>query len=591
MPIKIAPGIQTETPSLTSEPAWRDGDKIRFKSGQPEKIGGWQSNLAGIDVLNGVARSILTWRDNNNTTITAIGTHEKLYLFEQNIVHDITPLRAAAEALSTDAFATVVSSTTVTVSDTAHGSSNGDYVTFSGAVCATLVDSEVNANHQITYIDADNYTFEVTTPATSTDATDGGASIVADYEIGIGTISAVSNFGYGAGAYGLEEYGDIRTIAASQTQLRYWSLDHFGQDLVACHESGRIYQWVNAGNFDTRAILLTNSPLFSDIVVVTNPDRHLVAFASEETGAQDNMSIVWADQETTNTWTPTAENTAGSHILSGGSIIRAAHRSQNSTFIWTDQGLHSMQFIGPPFTFGFTEIGTNCGAVSKSCIINKDTVLYWMGHNDFFIYDGVVRVLPCSVHRDVFKGIQQTQLAKVTVGLIREFDEVIWFYASNAGTEIDKYVIYNYEQEIWYTGNLVRTAWLDSELLDKPLGINATGTIYHHEQGVDDDGSAMTAYIETAEFDVEQGDRFFLIRRAIPDMTIDAGSVDYIFKTRRYPHSTQTTDTSSVVTSSTEKLDLRIRTRNLVLRIESDALGDDWRMGTARIDIRPDGRR
>jgi hypothetical protein len=590
MPLQIKPGIHKETPSLTSEPAWRDADKVRFKAGQPEKIGGWESDLSGINALNGVARSVMTWRLNNGLLVTAIGTHEKLYLWQQSIIYDITPLRET-QALGTDPFSTSSGSTTVTVTDTAHGAANNDYVTFSGAVCATLVDSEVNANHQITLVDANTYTFEVTTAASGTDAADGGASVTAEYEINVGFASAISQFGYGAGTYGAETYGDERSVSSNILSLRYWSLDHFGEDLVACHESGRIYQWTYSGSFDVRATLITNSPTYSDLLIVTNPDRHLVAFATETTGTQDKMLVAWADQETTTDWTPTAENTAGDHIISGGSAIVAAHRSQNATFIWTDAGLHSMQFIGPPFTFGFTEIGTNCGAISKGSIVNKDTILYWMGKDDFFIYDGVVRVLPCSVHRYVFKNIQNTQRAKVTVGLIKEFDEVIWFYPASPAVENTNYVIYNYEQQIWYTGTLVRTAWQDSELLNNPVGITDDGTIYHHEVGVNDDTSAMTAYIESAEFDVDQGDRFFFLRRAIPDMTINAGSVDYIFKTRRYPHSTQTTDTTSTVTSSTEKLDLRIRTRNLAVRVESDALDDDWRMGTARIDIRPDGRR
>jgi len=245
-----------------------------------------------------------------------------------------------------------------------------------------------------------------------------------------------------------------------------------------------------------------------------------------------------------------------------------------------------------PFVFSFNEIGTNCGAISKHCIINKNTVVYWMGKDDFFIYDGTVQVIPCTVHRHVFGNLEKSQLSKVTVGLIQQFDEVIWFYPSfDGGGENDSYVIYNYEQRIWYTGMLNRTTWLDTELLEYPLGINSTGTIYHHEQGVDDDTSAMTAYIESSDFDVDQGDKFMFISRLIPDMTINAGSVDYIFKTKRYAQSTQTTDTTATVSATTEKVDLRIRTRDLAMRVESDALSDSWQMGTARLGVRTDGRR
>jgi len=592
MPITIAPGIQKETPSLTSEPAWRNSDKIRFKAGQPEKLGGWVRDGSGLNAIAGVARSILTWRLNDNQTLTAIGTNEKLYLFEQTALHDITPIRES-QALGNDPFSTTISTTTVVVTDTAHGATQGDYVTFSGAVCTTLVDAEVNANHQLTWIDNDSYSFEVTTAATATDANDGGASVTADYELNIGAVSQVFNYGYGAGAYGMETYGDARTISGTVTTLRYWSLDHFGEDLVACHEEGRVYEWDASGsNFDTRATLISTSPTYQNTLLVTNPDRHLVTFAAEDTGTQDNMLVRWASQETTSDWTPVAENTSGSQILSGGSIIIAAHRSQNETLIWTDVGLHAMTFIGVPFVLSFNEIGTNCGAISKHCIINKNTVVYWMGKDDFFIYDGTVQVIPCTVHRHVFGNLEKSQLSKVTVGLIQQFDEVIWFYpSSDGGGENDSYVIYNYEQGIWYTGMMDRTTWLDSELLETPLGINSTGTIYHHEQGVDDDLSAMTAYIESSDFDIDQGDKFMFISRLIPDMTINAGSVDYIFKTKRYAQSTQTTDTTATVSATTEKVDLRIRTRDLAMRVESDALSDSWQMGTARLGVRTDGRR
>jgi len=591
--IKIQPGINKEIPSLTSEPAWRESNKIRFKAGQPEKIGGWvRDPIAGLNVLSGIARSVLVWKLNNGIILTAIGTNEKLYLFEQGVVYDITPLRET-QALGNDVFDSVNTSTTVTVTDTAHGSNNLDYVTFSGYVDGGLnglVDAEVNANHQITLIDANSYSFEVTTAATAT-GSDGGASVTAEYEIAIGIVSSITNFGYGSGSWGLETYGDERTIGGIELNHRYWSMDHFGEDLIACHESSRIYQWTYVGNLTDRATLVSNSPLFSNLIAITSHDRHLVAFASESTGIQNNMLVVWADQETTNTWTPTAENTAGDHILSGGSEILAVYRTQNSTLIWTDSGLHNMQFIGPPFTFGFSELATECGAISKSSIINKDSIMYWMGKDNFFIFDGVVNILPCTVHRDVFKNINKTHATKVVAGLIKEFNEVIWFYPTNAATENSNYIIYNYQEKIWYSGTIERTTWLDSELVTLPLGINSTGTIYHHETGTDDDQSAMTAYIESAEFDVEEGDKAYLISRAIPDMTINAGSVDYIFKTRRYPQSTQFTDTTKTVSASTEKLDLRIRTKQLSLRIESDALGDSWEMGTPRLDIRPDGKR
>ena len=597
VPIRIPPGINNETPSLSSEPTWRDSDKVRFTAGQPEKIGGWTSDVSGIDAIKGIARSIHVWRLNNGIIMAAIGTHEKLYLFQDHVLYDITPIRETQNPLGNDPLDTTSGSAVVTVTDTGHGSTNGDYVTFSGAVCATLVDSEVNANHQITYVDGNTYTITVTTVATGTDALDGGNVVVGAYEIPVGHVSITTNYGWSSGAWGAEEWGDARATSTLTLEMRYWSLNNFGEDLVATHEVGRIYTWVYAGSFTNRAVVLSNSPLFNDIIVVTSPDRHLVALASETDGAsQDKLSIAWADQETKNTWLASAENTAGNYTLSGGSQIMLALRSQNTTLIWTDTTLHSMQYIGPPFTFGFTEIATNCGAISKMCAINKDTSVYWMGKEDFFLYDGVVKHIPCSVHRSIFKNLAASQMTKITAGLITEFDEVIWFYPSSAGTENDKYVIYNYDQQVWCTGTMVRTAWIDTELMEFPLGLKpntmgTTSTLYHHENGVDDDTSAMTAYIESADFDIEEGDRFFLISRLIPDMTIVTGDVDYTLKTRRYPHSTQVTDTTSTVSASTEKVDLRVRTRQVAIRITSDALLDDWRYGIPRIDIRKDGGR
>jgi hypothetical protein len=454
-----------------------------------------------------------------------------------------------------------------------------------------LDDTEVNANHKITYIDANSYTITVATNATGTDAADGGASVLASYEISVGITSDASAYGWGAGPWGEEEWGTERTAGGITLNLRYWSLDHFGEILVACHESGRIYSWTYAGNYTDRASLVSNSPTYSDFILVTSPDRHLVAFATETTGTQDKMLVAWADRETLNTWTPTAENTAGDQPLSGGSRIVTARRTQNSTLIWTDTNMLSMQFVGAPLTFSFSEIGANCGAVSPSCVVSKDTNIFWMGKTNFFMYDGVVKILPCTLHREVYQNIKKSQITKVVGGLIREFDEVIWFYPSSTSVDNDKYVIYNYVQNIWYNGTLDRTAWEDSELKNNPVGISSTGTMFDHETTVNDNGSAITAYIESSNFDIQEGDKAYLVSNLIPDMDITAGSVDYTFKTRRYPHSTKITDTTKTVSATTEDIDVRVRSKILALRIESDAVGDDWRMGVPRIDIRPDGRR
>jgi hypothetical protein len=593
LPLNIRPGVNKELPSLTSEPGWYDSEKVRFKNGQPEKIGGWTQTGHGLEALAGIARASHKWRDSNGLEVLCIATSEKLYILYQADLYDITPIRATTSAPNVT-FDTVSGSTTVTVNDTTHGAAHGDYVTFDSFTHVDLVDAEVNTNHQITYIDNNTYTIEVTTASTGT--TNGvGNATNANYEINVGPESATYAYGWSAAGWGEETWGDERTISSLTIALRIWSLDNFGDTLTATHESGKIYEWrydISAGGWTDRALEIANAPDINELVVITKPDRHVVALGSTSDDTnQDYMLIRWADQETLTDWTPTPLNTAGDHILAGGSRIIATISAQGVTLIWTDSSLHAMQFVGPPFTFSFNQVGTACGAVSKQSVVSINGVNFWMGYEDFFIYDGVVKPIPCTVHRHVFKDLNSFQLEKVVAGTIREFNEVIWIYPSTSSTEVDRYVIYNYQENIWYNGTLERTTWLDHETDANPIAVNAAGTVFDHESGTDANGAAMTAYIETADFDLDQGDRFIFIRRLLPDMAVTGGSVDYIFKTRRYPHSTQVTDTTLTCTASTEKLDTRIRTRQMAIRIESDALSDAWRMGTSRIDIRKDGGR
>ena len=678
LPLKIPPGINKEVPSLTSEPAWRDCDKVRFKWGQPQKLGGWQQTQAGINGFLGIGRSFISWRLNNGAVVSALGTHKKLYIYESSGYIDITPLRnwvnvvdpldvavgdktvtvnhtahglAATGDISVIIENAVISGvettelnrrqtatyinansysfeldtaagssitgtggtvkihydfeitniltnpfdintdTTLIVNHTAHGASLGDYVTFSGASDANFTDSEVNANHVIaSIIDNDSYTVELTTATTAT-TTGIGGTVTADYEIAVGNQHAIGNVGWGAASWGGGTWGTARAIATEVSELRHWSLDHFGEDLVCCPNGGRIYQW-DAGTLfqGIRAQVLANSPDYNDVVIVTNPDRHVVSLGSEGLGFQDKMLVRWPDQETTNDWTATAENTAGDQILSGGSKLFAAARTQSATLLWSDGGLYAMEFQGPPFTFGFTELGRNCGTISYEAVVTHNSVSYWMGENDFFMYDGVVRTIPCSLHTFVFDNINRAQQTKVFAGLITNFHEVIWLYPTT-GLEIDTYVIYNFREELWYHGTFDRTAWLDSPLHPYPLAVDSSGLTYHHEFRDDDDGTALNAHIESAEFDIGSGDNFIFARRLIPDMVIDYGNVEYPLKYRRYPHAGVMSETTQTVDANTEKLDIRLRGRQIALRISSNELRDLWNMGTPRLDVRNDGRR
>tara|TARA_R110002096_G_scaffold184981_2_gene363629 strand:+ start:957 stop:2729 length:1773 start_codon:yes stop_codon:yes gene_type:complete len=489
-------------------------------------------------------------------------------------------------------FAAISGDPVLAVAHTAHGASTGDYVTYFDATSTDFDDAVVNTNHLITAVDADNYTITMSSNALATSAGVTGGNVVFQYEVPVGNIDAISNVGFGAGGFGLEPWGTIRVISTDTESLRYWSLDHFGEDLMAVHESGRIYRWKFEELTDTRAELIPESPSATDMLTITNPDRHLVALATEELGFQDKMLVRWADQETTNDWTPTAENTAGSQVLSGGSKIFTAERGQSATLIWTDGGLHAMTFIGPPFTFGFEEIGRNCGAISKGCVTTNDSVNYWMGKDDFYIYDGVVKTLPCTVHRYVFDRMNQGQSSKVVAGLIKKFHEIIWFYpTTDGGDEISDYVIYNYLEQTWTIGQLVRTAWLDVGINPFPYGVTADGTLFIHEKGRNANDLPMDTYIESAQMDIGEGDNIMFVSRLIPDMTILGGDVDYTFKTRQYPHATKVTDTVLPVDSTTYKLDTRVRARQIAIRIASDGADDEWYMGKSRIGVRAAGRK
>lgn len=588
--IPLQPGIYREDPSLSSEGFWYDCDKVRFKLGRPEKIGGWES-LSLDNTILGVARAQYSWRTNTGNIHTAIGTHKKLYILSELALSDITPLRET-QAL-TDPFTASSGSTTVTVTDVGHGSTNGDYVTFTGADHTDLVNSELNANHQITYIDADTYTIEVTTAATGS-TTDGG-SVTAMYEISIGNVTEVPAYGYGAGAWGSEEWGDARTATSIALLARVWSFDNFGEDLVATYEGGKLYQWDASAGVGTRAAEISGSPSENELTLVTTPDRHLVAFGSHDGTNKNPLLIRWADQETLTTWTSTATNTAGDQLLSGGSKILARIRSQGQTLIWTDAGLHSMQHIGPPYTFGFREVAQNCGAIGKNCITAVQSTNYWMGIDNFYVYDGSVRVLPCTVHGFIFDNIDRTAGDRVYAGVNHKFNEVVWFYCTDGSPVNNRYVIYNYTENSWAVGSMTRTSWENSPLLQYPRAIDydqdtETGTIYNQEIGTDADGSAMTAYIESTEFDMGDGDSLVLVKRIIPDFDI-TGNLDVYMKTRLYPQGSVASETTQAMSSSTTQLHTRARGRSASIYISSDALSDTWRLGDIRLDMRQDGRR
>ena len=590
-PINFPPGIQKENTTYSSEGAWADADKVRFKAGMPERIGGWDKHIAGT--LNGVARAVVAWRSNNGTVNTAYGTHKKLYVEQGGTLHDITPLRKTTDPLGTNPVAAVNASTTITITDTAHGANSGDYVTLVGlAVGASgLVVTEVNANHEVTVLTGNTYTVTVATAASAT-ASVGGTAGSAKYEVSIGNTDEEFEYGWGTGGWGVSTWGTARATSSITLSPRIWSLDTFGEDLVTAYGESELYIWDFSGGTETRAEAVTNAPTQNNHVLVSNPDRHIVVFGSHDGTDYDALLVRWCSQENSTDWTASSTNTAGSQRLSGGSKIVGAKRAQGQVLVWTDTDLHSMQFTGPPFTFGFQQIASQCGAAGPNAMVVSNSVAYWVGQHNFYMYDGSVKALPSPVRRYVFDDLNLYQRSKIVAGLNQEFQEVWWFYPSADSDENNRYVVYNYAEGVWSIGTINRTAWVDREVYNLPIGVNSSGTVYDHEQGNTDAGAAMDAYIESAEFDLGEGDELFLMSRIIPDISQEAGTIDVAFNAKLYPHDVVTAYGPYTISTATEKVDTRVRARQMSIKFSSNsATGDRWRIGTPRIDIKPAGRR
>ena len=590
-PINFPPGIQKENTNYSSEGSWFDGDKVRFKSGKPERIGGWKKHIA--TTLEGVGRSVIVWRANNGIINTAYGTHKKLYIEQGGTLHDITPLRKTVATAASNTLSATSASKVVTVTDIAHSCNSGDYVTLSGFTMGSsgLATAEVNANHSVTVLTVNTYTITVTTAASATGAF-GGTVGKFEYEVPIGNVDEEFEYGWGTSTWGAGTWGTPRATSSVILAPRVWSLDTFGEDLVATYEESKIYTWDFSGGTTTRATAITNAPIQNTLVLVSNPDRHLVAFGTHDGTSSDALLVRWSSQENKTDWTATSTNTAGSQRLSGGSKIVGAKRAQGQVLVWTDTDLHSMQFTGPPFTFGFQQIASQCGAAGPNSMVVSNSVAYWIGQHNFYMYDGSVKPIESPVRRFVLDDLNLNQRSKITAGLNQEFHEVWWFYPSASSSENDKYVTYNYAEGSWAIGTLNRTAWIDREVYNLPIGIKSTGQVYDHETGDSDDGAAIAAHIQSADFDLAEGDELFLLTEFIPDITQGGGTVDLKIEGRLYPNDTATAFGPYTITATTEKLDLRIRARQMNIRIESDtATGDRWRIGLPRINIQPDGRR
>jgi len=613
------PGIYREGTDYDNEGGWFDCNLVRFRKGRPEKFGGW-SKLTSNTYL-GTARALHPWVSLSGTKFLGIGTHLKYYIEAGGTFNDVTPIRSTTSAGDVT-FSATNGDATITVADTAHGAVKNDFVTFSGAssLGGNVTAAVLNQEYQIATIVNDNsYTVEAkdtsgtTVTANASDSGNGGSSVVGTYQISVGLDVYVAGTGWGIDGWGAGTFGSTSALSLTN-QLRLWTHDNFGEDLIINPRAGGIYKWVENNGLGTRAVELSGItganqvPTVGLQVITSEKDRHLIVLGADpvsgtsRTGTVDPMFIAFSDQENSLEFEPTNTNTAGSLRLSSGSSIIGAVKSRQEIMIWTDTALYSMQFIGPPFTFAVNLINEGIGLVGPKAAITAPQGIYWMSYNNFYVYNGSVQTIPCTVHNYVFGDINLGQSFKFNAFTISDKSEVGWFYCSSSSTEIDRYVIYNYIENLWIYGSLTRTAWLDAGIENYPRAVNG-GYLYQQETGFNDDGSPMTnVFIESSDFDIGDGEQFTFIRKIIPDFKFlqntNAGNINIVVKTRNFPGDSLTTNSTNAITETTTQAYVRGRARQMVLRFESDddATGNGnldigWRLGATRIDTRPDGKR
>jgi hypothetical protein len=697
--ILLKPGVNRENTRYTNEGGWYQSDKVRFRQGTPEKIGGWAR--ISVSSFLGVCRSLWNWITLANLNLLGVGTNLKFYLENGGNYYDITPIRAAA--VLNNPFKTTNLSTTVTVTDTAHGAVNGDFVTFSNV--APVGGLDLNNEYQITLIDADSYNITAASQATSTVAAGGGTTVQAVYQINTGLPFEVPLTGWGAGAWNAGSWGFGGT---STSALRLWSQSNFGEDLILGFRGGPIYYWdasfglaptsftvtiaspavvtSTVSLLDNTPVILTNTgypsalptglvvgttyyvksstgttfnlsatpggaaitttgtqsgthyilpnaipvtsmagasdvPLMQNFLFVSDVSRFVFCFGTNDPlsatpSTQDPMLIRWSDQESVVDWTPTATNQAGSVRLSHGTQIITAIQTRQEIVVWTDSTVYSLQYLGPPFVWGVQLLGDNISILGQNAVAQASGVVYWMGTDKFYSYDGRINTLNCDLRKYVYQDINLSQNQQCFGSTNEGFNEVWWFYCSANSTEIDRYVIYNYLENTWYYGTMNRTAWLDSGLRNYPIAASpltaTTSNIVNHEFGNDDNvtgtPAAIDAYISSAEFDIGDGNNFAFVWRMLPDLTFsgsDASPTPQLTMTL-YPMQNSGSGTGTAVAANVDKLTgaqyvitegftgqvyTRVRGRQMILKVGSNQLGTAWQLGATRMDIRQDGRR
>jgi len=614
--IQFAAGVNKEVTRYAGEGRWYDSDKVRFRQGFPEKIGGWER--ISTSTFLGVCRSLNNWVTLGSQNFVGLGTNLKFYIENGGGYNDITPLRATV-TLGANPFETTSGSSIVEVTDTAGGYTDGDFVTFSSATATGGIDAAtLNSEYQITISDTNKYTIDVGTNASSS-TTGGGSSVSAAYQVNIGPAFNIPLTGWGAGSWGTGTWGVGET---STEALRVWTQSNFGEDLVFGHRGGGLYYWDATNGLTTRGVLVSslggasNVPTVQNYLLISDVSRFVFCFGCNELGSatQDPMLIRWSDQESVVNWTPAATNQAGSLRLSSGTEIITAKQARQEVLVWTDSALYSLQYQGAPIVWGAQLVGDNVSIASQNCVAYASGMAFWMGKDKFYKYDGRTQPLRCDLRRYIFNDFNRQQFSQVVAGTNEAYHEVWWWYCSASATQTDRYVVYNYLEDIWYHGSMSRTAWLDSGLKDNPLAATYSNNLVFHEVGTDDNETGTTAaihaYISSAEFDLEDGHRFAFVWRILPDMTFDGSSAASPSATMTLlplvnsgsgyssPASEGGSNSAAVTRTATIPIEqytgqvyTRVRGRQMAIKVESANEGVTWQLGTPRIDMRPDGRR
>ena len=649
--IKIQPGINRSGTATSTEGYWYDGDKIRFRLGNAEKIGGWVKDngtygsgpMPPAGSFWGVCRSLWNWVSLKGRNYLGLGTNRKLYVQESadGDTYDITPIRAVTTGTAT--FAATAGSAVITVTDVGHSAQSEDFVLFSSAVGlgGAITAVVLNQEYTIDVINSSTYTITVGVAANASDTGNGGVSTVATYEILTGNEYYAAAAGFGAGGWGGATTGFTATgwgLSAATgigVNLRLWSQINYGEYLLSNPRGGAIYLWAPANNpgiFNRAQVLSptnTNTqdgiaywttdascPTVCNIIHVSDASRFVIAFGCNDygSGVLNPLLVRWSDQEDYSTWAPAVTNQAGSFTLSSGSQIVAISAQRQEILVFTDAALYSMQYLGPPYVWGFNQLGSNISIASPNAVITASNVTFWMGVDKFYMYDGRVQTLPCTVWQYVFNNINAEQDYQIFAGSNEGFNEIWWYYCSAGSTSVDRYVIFNYSDQVWYYGNLARTAWIDSPLRQYPTAAGYSGQLFYHENGVDDGStnppSPINSYIQSANMDIGDGYQFGFVWRLLPDLKFDGSTVaapeaTFELLPAANPGSGYGTAEGGDVVSAnnysatrqykvqryTQQVNVRLRGRQMALQVSSDGVGTQWQVGNPRIDIRADGRR